>query len=305
MKKREKVFAELFSAAVIAAVAGISPASATVIDSYNFVVLDPPGINGGRPLPFSYNDGTNSLVVNASGFPDPQIYAAVTNSVLGGGGLTGADLSYSFEIFGPVTNQPLPVIFSAAMVLSAFGGYEDPTVVCPDGGIGIGDCYSSRDSWAIALADFQLPESNFTASVDCVTGGFPYPSSGILGAPTPTSQACGLSGIIAAESLYENTMYTVYMEAIAYAVSGPITLTGASAFIDPSIYIDPSFASADQYSIVLSGGIGNPTVPTVSTPEPDSVALFGTALAVLVGIIRRKRRQSRAGGYIVSSPVAL
>jgi len=60
----------------------------------------------------------------------------------------------------------------------------------------------------------------------------------------------------------------------------------ASALADPYLYIDPTTPNAGLYSIVVSPGIGN--VPLGSTPEPSSVMLFGSGVAGLAGLLRRK-----------------
>jgi hypothetical protein len=70
----------------------------------------------------------------------------------------------------------------------------------------------------------------------------------------------------------------------AYAALQNSLLVGA--FVDPFFEIDPSFPSADEYSISLSLGIGNP-VPT-GVPEPPSVSLIGAALIALCGLKKRK-----------------
>ena len=44
-------------------------------------------------------------------------------------------------------------------------------------------------------------------------------------------------------------------------------------FAEPCIEVDPNFANASDYSIVVSQGIGN--TPVSATPEPSSLALAG------------------------------
>ena len=62
----------------------------------------------------------------------------------------------------------------------------------------------------------------------------------------------------------------------------------ASAGVDPIIVVDPSFANAGAYSIVLTPGIGNG--PT-DTPEPHSGYLLSSGLfAGLVCVFRSRIR---------------
>ena len=82
-------------------------------------------------------------------------------------------------------------------------------------------------------------------------------------------------------SLTSNTLYSfnmvVYVEGIGttgipcgnppsfLCGTGPTT-GNASALIDPSIFIDPNFADAGLYSIILSPGVGNPAPASVPVP---------------------------------------
>jgi hypothetical protein len=62
----------------------------------------------------------------------------------------------------------------------------------------------------------------------------------------------------------------------------------ASAYLDPYIYIDQSFANASEYSIILSPWVGNS--PSV-VPEPTTWTMMLIGLAGLgYGTFRRTRR---------------
>ena len=59
----------------------------------------------------------------------------------------------------------------------------------------------------------------------------------------------------------------------------------ADALVDPFISVDPSFAGASKYSILLSDGVGNGDggmgTGSGAVPEPASFALLGVGLATL------------------------
>jgi hypothetical protein len=76
-----------------------------------------------------------------------------------------------------------------------------------------------------------------------------------------------------------------------YARSNSITIGGSAtgpstAFADPFIEVDPNFANASDYSIVVSQGIGN--TPVSATPEPSSLVLASVALGC-VALLRQKK----------------
>ena len=70
---------------------------------------------------------------------------------------------------------------------------------------------------------------------------------------------------------------------IGASVNGP-----SSAFADPFIEVDPSFANASDLQVIVSAGIGNSQDSPSATPEPVSFALAGIGL-VGVALIRRRK----------------
>ena len=69
------------------------------------------------------------------------------------------------------------------------------------------------------------------------------------------------------------------------------------ANVYPSILIDPDFANANLYSIVVSAGVGN----VAAVPEPETHLLLGVSLALLavLGLSKDsyRMRASRRGAF--------
>ena len=108
-----------------------------------------------------------------------------------------------------------------------------------------------------------------------------------------TADAC--SGIMGGcASVFPTTCITdcssVSVDTIALVNSGDLIMVtlnasaslagahSAAATVDPFFKIDPTFPLADEFSIVLSPGIGNP-IPSERVPEPSSLTLFAAAVA--------------------------
>jgi hypothetical protein len=84
---------------------------------------------------------------------------------------------------------------------------------------------------------------------------------------------------------------TIHLEVVAGQVSslGP---ENSSASADPLIVIDPSFANAANYSIVLSPGVANAVESPV--PEPNCVVLIGFFAGLAWATRRRTKELTRA-----------
>ena len=88
----------------------------------------------------------------------------------------------------------------------------------------------------------------------------------------------GFSGSIAITALSGDVSNQLQLRAIAGTGPDPFgDSLSAFAFADPFIFVDPTFPGADQYSIVLSEGVGNGIASTV--PEPGTLLPLGVVLA--------------------------
>jgi len=105
---------------------------------------------------------------------------------------------------------------------------------------------------------------------------------------------CGVasfSGAIAITAMSGDLSNQLQLRAIAG--TGPDSFgdsLSASAFADPSIFVDPAFPGAGQYSIVLSPGVGNGIASTV--PEPTTLVPLGAILALFLLLGLRSGKSS-------------
>jgi PEP-CTERM motif len=186
----------------------------------------------------SCNGGTDSGLVTYAPF------AGVSVSALGQGltddsGVTGL-LEYSFEVTGGAPGAVVPVDIDT--VLQALP-------------ISIGYVFAQ----IIVTADGS---ASVTICTDLCDAG-----SGVTGF-TGTLQVDAVSGDVYTDAIY------MYVEAIG-ALGNTSYVDGGTASIDPYIYVDPAFADASQYTIVVSPNVGNVPQPV---PEPGSLAIFASAL---------------------------
>jgi hypothetical protein len=165
-----------------------------------------------------------------------------------------ADLSYDFVIVGGRVGDVVPLLVTANL-------------------------FTDANSASDAFAGITVTSSAFTQN----------PSSTQVVACTNEAlctQSAEFSGTFAVtvESGFFNT---VSLE----AVSGEVSTAGpenSSASADPLIEIDPSFANAADYSILLSPGVTNAVGPGSAVPEPSYVLLIG----VLAGLAWAARRRT-------------
>jgi hypothetical protein len=169
-----------------------------------------------------------------------------------------ADLIYDFEVVGGRVGDVVPLLFTANLVTNA---------------------NSASDGFASITVGTSVtfPDPGSTQVVACTNEAL-------------CTQSADFSGTFGV-SVESGFLNTVNLE----AVSGEVSSAGpenSSASADPLIVIDPSFANAANYSIVLSPGVANAVDSAV--PEPSYVLLFGV-LAVLAGAIRHGLRVLHPG----------
>ena len=209
----------------------------------------------------SIGDGTIASS-GASLAPDANVSVTAlvgTNSNGGyGAAFVESDLYYDFEVVGP-GNVSVPIILAGVVNLTADGaiGYY--------GGVNIGtagtSCNQNRPTGSTYADSLQSTACNFTLAV------------------------------FAASNSAQEVILSAYIQALgptAGMLAAGSTDQNVWLMVDPVISIDPSFSDADQFSLVLSPGVGN-SGPSSEVPEPGSLALLGTAAAGM-GVRRLRRR---------------
>ena len=258
--------------------ADLLPAAATVNVTFGGLGT---GSSGGAPAIAAYdNVGSGCAASVGSGFSSPcgepinPAGPAVVaySSTLQSGGLIDfsafAQLGYEVQIDGPAMSN-IPVIMGGNLVAAV------ATVLNPTGG--------SANSIA-QLNIFDASQRTILETADAC--------SGIMGGcasvfPTTCITDCSSVSVDTIALVNSGDLIMVTLNASA-SLAGAHS---AAATVDPFFKIDPTFPLADEFSIVLSPGIGNP-IPS-SVPEPSSLTLFAAAVAEL-GVIRRRRHQPGA-----------
>jgi hypothetical protein len=107
---------------------------------------------------------------------------------------------------------------------------------------------------------------------------------------------CGTDGCINGTQhvdMLTNTPYTI--EIFAAASVGTNSASSVVSFADPYIYIDPSVVGADQFSLVISDGIGN--APLASVPGPIAGAGLPGLILASGGLLAWWRKKRKAVSF--------
>jgi hypothetical protein len=168
-----------------------------------------------------------------------------------------AQLEYFFELVGPA-GPAIPLNFTGTLSVGVTG-----------------------QAGAFMGANAQVESTQCLSGFGCtVASGL----ANFVGCSLTTSvtDSCNASvtGTLMHFSVDPNTEYGIY-ETVGVSGHGNTSSVLMTGFAenDPIISIDPSFAGAGNYQILLSDGIGN-SADGVATPEPGTFALVGLALGM-------------------------
>lgn len=160
-------------------------------------------------------------------------------------------MSYNFEVFGPDSASYIPLLIQTTLSTSASG---DP---------------QTQSAYALA----QISVDGYIGATKQVTCQIIYGGGGC----TNPSFSGPLSVLVA-----PNSSYGVFLVVTAQTQGGG----SAHAFADPVISVDPGFAGASDYTVLLSDGVSN-TADSTSAPEPSSLSLIGLAMGGAFVLRRR------------------
>jgi hypothetical protein len=250
-------------AALVASLAAVSMANASVIavlpaatSSTTCSVTPGAGaILGAGSCSQTSSFGHADLTLTQLPFAGLSAHATVTGGAIQGAG-ANAVLDYRFEVVGGNPGDIVPLLISTNLFSDNSGG-------------------ATGSGFARILITTALAHE---IGVTVCSAGYVFPCS--------ESRFSGSFGVMATSGFLNE----VYMDAYASVSSNFVSGAQATAMVDPMISIDPAFAGANGYSIVLSPGIGN---ATSAVPLPGSQNLLVGGLAPLVLWLRKRRLASK------------
>ena len=235
-----------------AATATSLPGPITVAECVDSTVLDDP-----VSCAISGNDASASGSLTLSPFVNlsAQSSSGPINAFFNPGAGAFVSVNYSFQVAGGNPGDIVPILISTSLTATA-----------------------SSFSHAYGFAETVI-HTGFgdTSKVVC------------------TNNTCGTTdtsffGTFAWNAFSGESGDTIHLEIEASSGDSPVA-ESASASADPFIFIDPNFAGAANYSILVSPGVGN-ALPSV--PEPATFAAVGIALIAFA--MWRKKFESKVYG---------
>ena len=214
--------------------------------------------NPGTYSATSYGAG-NTVVANGSAyFYGATATVAVSGSDSGPSGAypqqatAGATVKYNIEVIGP-SGYTVPLIFQAVGSASASADAASTAVV--------------------EMAPYGLTNYNVLFIAQAQGANYYLKTE-----PSSASFNGQVTG-----SLASNTLETVTVRASG---SAPDLAAGAfSASVDPAVYIDPSYANYDLFTLEISPDLT--PAPPAAAPIPAAAWLFGPGFAGLVALRRK------------------
>jgi hypothetical protein len=218
------------------------------------------GTNGPRPIeassPGTYSTGFGTASLTLSPVPILEVSASSGENLQTTSLIT---VWSSFIVVGGTAGAAVPLKIDYSLSVNGIG---DPST----------RPYPSGTGFARLTA--EAPLGSAQATVVCSNSG----------SACVNNESHGTLDLLSAQG-YNNNMR---LEIWATSTQGGY----GYAFLDPRIYVDPAFADANLYSILVSPFIGNESVPVQgAVPEPGTLAILGSGLGVLGIAFRRRRLQ--------------
>jgi PEP-CTERM motif len=239
----------LFLCLAAAAEATSLPAPITLAECVDGSVIDDP-----TSCTASGNDASASGSLTLSPFVSltAQSASGPINDLFNPGAGVFVSAKYSFQVVGGNPGDQIPILISTNLTSNG-----------------------SSFSHAYGFAEMVITTSFGTTSVVVCSNG------------TCGTNNTSFSGTLA-WSANAGDIDTLQLEIEAQSGDSPFA-EFANASADPFIFVDPSFANAETFSIAVSPGVGNGLASPV--PEPGTFGLIGgSALALLFGNFRRRSR---------------
>jgi hypothetical protein len=242
----------------------------------------------------SYADGVALPPPSVVGVIDNGLYSAQLAILNNFGSVTGTqtfDYGYNPSLDGTTTDTITASYLNGVATISGIGASTGAAGNSPPQLYSQVDVYINFEVVG-PVSYVSVPVIYSATGTTSATGG--YATVGFAGYDTSSLIACSPSCADEPSSFSGSLGGTVYSNDIAEFglslfgqsggnFSGP---GGWSASVDPTVEIDPAFlANNPGYSLIIDP---NPSGTSTVTPEPGTLALFGSGLLVLARVVRRR-----------------